>query len=102
MPETLIITKEEDLVLDDGAADGTSELIPAQLSLFDSVAIFKPVRGVEDIVAEEFPGGAMNLVRTGLDRSVENGACGTSQLCTKVRSLDFKFRDRVGWRKNNK
>ncbi len=85
MPETLIITEEEDLVLYDGAADGTSELIPAQLSLFDSVAIFKPVRGVEDIVAKKFPGRSMDTVRAGLDGSVENGARGTSQLGTEVR-----------------
>ena len=44
----------------------------------------------------------MNLVGAGLDRSVENGARGTAQLGTKVRSLDFKFRDRVGRRKNHK
>ena len=102
MPETLIITEEEDLVLYDGAADGTSELVPAQLSLFYSVAIFKPVRGVKDIVAKKFPGRAMNLVGAGLDRGVENGARGTAQLGTEVRSLDLKFRDRVGRRKDNK
>ena len=44
----------------------------------------------------------MDTVGAGLDRRVEDGARGTAQFGTEVRSLDLEFRDRVGRRKNDK
>src|ERR1019366_3449916 len=76
---TFVITEEEDLVLDDGAAAGSAELILAQLALLDSAVVFKPIRGIEFIVAEKLPGRAMEAVGAGFDGGVENRARGTAQ-----------------------
>ncbi len=43
----------------------------------------------------------MDAVRSGLDRSVENGACGTAQFGAEVRGLNLELRDCVDRRKND-
>ena len=100
--QTFVIAEEEDLVLDDGAAAGHAELIHAQLALLDSAVVFKPVRGIEFIVAEKLPGRAMEAVGAGLDGGVQNRARGTAQFGAEVRCLDLEFLDRVQRRKNDK
>ena len=77
-------------------------MILAQFALFDSRIVLKPIRGIEYVVAEKFPGRAMDTVGAGLDGGVENSARGTAQLGAEVRGLHLEFLDRVHRRKNDK
>ncbi len=89
--KTLIVTEKEDLVLDDRTANRSSELILPQLALVDVVVVFKPIRRVEDVIAEKFPGGAVDAVGARLDRGVQNSSGSSAKLGAKVPSLDFEF-----------
>jgi len=51
-------------------------LILAKLALFDSAGILEEVRGVELVVAEKFPGSAVEIVGTRFDGGVKNGGAG--------------------------
>src|ERR1035437_1442697 len=64
--------------------------------------VFKPIRGIEFIVAEKLPCRAMEAIGAGFDRSVENGARGTTQLGAEVSGLDLEFLDGIQRRQNDK
>ena len=53
--ETFVVAEKEDFVFDDRTTDGGSELVLAQLALFDSRIILKPVGSIELVVAEKLP-----------------------------------------------
>src|SRR5436309_10903377 len=52
---SFIVTKKENLVLDDGAAAGESELVLSKLAFIDVIKIFKIVRSIKLVVAKELP-----------------------------------------------
>ncbi len=70
--EAFIITEEENLVLDYGTAGGSSELVLAEFAFLDAGVVFKVVGGVEFVVAEELPCGAVERVGSGLDGCVQH------------------------------
>ena len=57
--QALVIAEEKGLVLLDGTTEGDSKLVLPIRTLLYTARVFKPVRGVHLIVAEEFPEGAM-------------------------------------------
>ena len=63
--------------------------------------VFKPVGGVEDVVAEKFPCRAVNAVGSGLDGGIQNGARGTAKLSAEICRLHLEFLDRVQRRKDD-
>ncbi len=90
----MIVDEEEELVLDDRAADGTAELIPAKLRL-EACAVYVvlcgeavlgrnergapgetvgPGVGVEDVVTDELEGVTVKLVGAGLDGDADDAA----------------------------
>ena len=77
-------------------------MILAQFALLDSAVVFKPISGVEFIVAEKLPGSAMEAVGAGFDGGVENRARGTAQFGAEVRCLDLEFLNSVERGQNNK
>ena len=87
----LIIEKEEDLVFDDGAAEGAAELVPAQ----GRVEGGEMVGGVEEIVAKEFEEGSVPLVRAGLGGGLEQGAGDGAELGVVVTGGYFEILERV-------
>ena len=62
---------------------------------------FKIVGGIELIVSEKFPTGAMETIGAGLDGGVENRGAGTSKLRAEVRGLNLEFLNRVDRRKDD-
>src|ERR1700677_3787885 len=73
-----------------------------QISLFDAAGIFKEVRRIEFVVAEELPTIAVKFVGSGFGGGVENRGARTSVLGAEVGGLDFEFLDGVEWRENDK
>src|SRR5215467_9581868 len=61
LSQSLIIEQEERAVLDDRAADSSAELIAVELAAFGQ----KEIARVELVVAQEFEGRAVKLVRAG-------------------------------------
>ena len=57
--ETFVVAEEEDLVLDDRAAGRGAELVLAEFAFGAPGVVFEPVGGVELVVAEELPCGAV-------------------------------------------
>ncbi len=94
--------KKKILFLMIGPPGSHSELILAQFASFDALVIFKPIGGIELVVAEKFPGRAVETVGAGLDGSVHDSAGGTTELGAEVRSLYLELRDRVHRRQNDK
>ncbi len=64
--EALVIAEDEQLVLDDGSAERTTELIAVELRLGG----VEERTGVERAVAEELEGRAVDLVGAGADGGV--------------------------------
>src|SRR6266480_3386981 len=86
----------------DGTAGRHSELILAIFTLFDVVCIFKKVRGVQLIVSEKLPYGAMQFVGALFDRGIENGSSGPAKLRAETGGLNLEFLDGIDGRKNDK
>ena len=70
----LVGYKKEQLVLDDWAAKGATNLVEAQLLLWHSELIVKEIVGVQLVVAEEVPDAAVPIIGSGLGYQVCDGS----------------------------
>src|SRR6185437_16540744 len=68
--DPLVAQRKERLVFSDRAGDHSAELVPAQ-NIFRKRSRTKIASGVQLVIAEEFPGAAMKLVRTGTDLQID-------------------------------
>ena len=85
----------------DWTAGGQSKLVLAVLALLNVVRVFEKIRGIELIVAEKLPDGAVQLVGAGFDSGIENRCPGAAEFGTEARGLNFEFLDSIDGRKNN-
>ena len=85
-----VIAEEEEFVLDDGAAEGGTELILTKnwLDWAEEIA------GVGLVVAEEVVGAAVELIGTGLGDDVDGGTGVASLVGREEAGLDFELADR--------
>jgi hypothetical protein len=84
-----------------GAAAGCAKLILPQLALGNAPVVFKPVRRIQLVVAEELPHRAVQAVGAGLDGRVQNRAGGTAQFGAEVRRLHLELLDGVQRRQDD-
>ena len=76
--KAFVIGEEEELVAavenvrnHNRATDGDTKLVLLKVALLNAVGIFEEVGGVQNVVAEKFPSGAVELVGAGLDGGVQ-------------------------------
>src|SRR4029077_14154753 len=89
--KTFVVSKEENLVLDDRPTEGDSVLILPQFAL---LAALEVIGGIQLVVAEELPGTSMELVRPRLDGGVQHSSTRPAELSTEIRGLYFEFLNR--------
>ena len=78
------------------ATDGEAELILAEFPLVHvSRRVLKKIGGVEFIIANKFPGGAVKLVGAGFDGGVQYGPAGAAKLRAEVAGLNLELLDRI-------
>ncbi len=63
---------------------------------------FEIVGGIQFVVAEKFPTGAVPCVRAGLDRGIQNRSARTAELGAEVCGLHPEFLNRVDWGQDDK
>ena len=90
--QTLVISEKERLVLDDGTAQGESELV---LFIRLLTADVEGVDCVEFFVAQELPHVAMDLIGARLDDRVHDGAVTASEFGAVGIGLDLELGDGV-------
>ena len=95
---SLVVGKEEGFVLavvnmwdNHGTANGSAKLILAELTLLDPTGVFKELGGVKFVVAQEFPNIAVELIRAGLDRSIQYRASPSAYIRRVVGGLQLEF-----------
>ena len=88
----LVVDEEEGVVLPEGTAEGAAELILAILALLDRVEV---VAGVEEVVAEELKGRAVEGVGAGLGGDEDGGASAGAVLGGVVEGEDVELLDGV-------
>jgi hypothetical protein len=66
LPQALVITKQEELVLDDRPANSAAELIPLETRLYAGRSLVKEIARVQLRVAIEPERAAVNGIRPGL------------------------------------
>src|SRR6476660_4985367 len=104
----LIVREEEQFTFDDRSAERSPKHIPTQLGLGQNSArrtsrIAVPPRvGVEDVVAEELEGIAVEAVGPRLNGGVYNSALKISELCRGVLRDDVKLLNGVRRRRESK
>src|ERR1017187_7871317 len=86
--QALVIAEEEGAILDDGAAERSSELIAAQRGNLGRIEL---VAGVECAVAEELVGVAVELVAAGTRDCVDDSAGGLAVVGGGVAGDDGEF-----------
>ncbi len=91
LAEAFVVTEEEGPIPEDRSADASAELVLAKLGL--GAAGLEDVAGVEDIVAEELVGAAVELVGAGAGNDVDDTACGTAGFGGVAVGLDGDFLD---------
>ena len=81
---------------------GSGELILAQLTFWHTAGVFEEISRIELVIAEEFPGCAVQFVRTGLNRGIEDCGSGATELRAEIGSLHFELLHRVDRGENDK
>ena len=74
-----------------GPPSSRAELILPILSFRNAARVLKEIRRIQCVVAEEFPGRAMELIRSGFDRGIQNGARRPARFGTVVIGLHLEF-----------
>ncbi len=98
---TLIVTKEERLVLEDRAAQGAAELILFEVRLGPARAVVEEVVGIERVVPHELEGAAAQLVGPRLDLQVHDAAERAAELRGVGRGLHLELVERVDAREDD-
>src|SRR5208337_980863 len=86
-----VIREEESFAAPNRAADGETELVLAIFAFGNASRIFKEVRCVQLVIADELPDSSVKLVGSSLDGSIQDSAARTSHLRTIVVGLDLEF-----------
>jgi len=102
---TFIVCEEEEAILQDGAAQGATELVADQDRLLRSTSEGVRRRGersdcVKDRVAEIVVSLAMEFVVAAANADVDDGTGGAAVLCAVVVGLNAKLGDSVGRGRN--
>jgi hypothetical protein len=82
--------------VEDGSADGSAELVLLEVGARLAVELREGIVGVEDVVADEFPGAAVEVVGAGFADEVDVGAGAASISGVEVGGLNAELFDGVG------
>src|SRR5215469_17712500 len=96
--QALEVAKEEALVAADWPSQSPAKLILLESTSRNMVAVIEECIRVEICITEKVPNIAVKLVRSGLDRSIDDGPGRHAKLGGIGSGLDAKFRQSVGWR----
>ena len=91
----LIGGEEKDAVSNDRAADVGAPLVLDERRRPDAAGVVEEGVGIENLVPQEFVGGAMKFVAAGLRGHVDDAAREAAELSTKVVGLNLEFLHRV-------
>src|SRR5262249_39498223 len=95
-----VIREEEEFVPPNGSAERASKLAPHHRRLRVGGGL-EEADCVQLRVAQELPGGAVELVRATANAGIDDGSGGTPELGAVVISIEPEFLDRVGRRLND-
>ena len=90
-PRSLIVEKEEGLVLPNGAANGSAKVVQPQGRSGVAVQVAEPVVRVQFVIAQELVQSAVKLVRARSGYDVDQGRAGEAEFRAEIRLLYFKF-----------
>ena len=93
LPVALVIAEEEQLVLDDRAADGRAELVALQAWALRKRRAEQKAGGVQIGVAEKLVSGAVKLVGSRFHDGVHHRAAHASVFGAVIAGDDFEFGD---------
>src|SRR5207247_3141718 len=100
-PPALVVHNEEGLALYDRAAQGSPELVLAELGLRPPCPVVEPVVGVQSVVAQELEGAPVELVAARLDLEVDHSAHGASELGREGAGLQLELVEGVQAREDH-
>ena len=92
----LIIKKEEQLILLDGATDCASKHIPTELVFWQTSEIVLPTIGIQNVVAEELPDIAVELVGSGLEGSANDSSLEIAEFSGRILRDEVEFLNSIG------
>ena len=92
----LVGTEEEETIFQDRSADRAAELILLHRRTRVALGLQKDVVGVENIVAEKLPDGAVKLIGAGFRDDFNVGAGIASKASVVHGGLDFELLDGIG------
>src|ERR1700722_240835 len=96
----LIVGEKEQLVFPHRTTEGAAEHVPAQAAAGQevswSVELVLPLVGVENVVAEELPRGAMELIGARFDGCVDDAALEIAEFSRSIGGNEVEFLDGVG------
>src|ERR1700684_3272336 len=96
--KALVGAEEEGAVVKDGSADGSAELILLEVGARITGELREEIVGVEDVVADELPRRAVEVVGAGFADEVDVSAGAATVGCVEVGGLYAEFFDGVGRR----
>src|SRR5690348_14704206 len=101
-PAPLVISKEEQLVLDDGTTQRAAKHIPAKLGRADGSGGIEPVFplvGVQGVVAEKFKHIAVEGIGSRFQRGVDDSPIEVSVLGGSILGDEIEFLNGIGRRR---
>ena len=88
---SLVVNKEEELILEDRSAESPSEHVPPQLVSGRSAEIIGPAVRIQFVIAKEFPDVAVVAIRARLDADADDSAFEVSELGGGVIGDEIEF-----------
>src|SRR5262249_31836231 len=88
---SLVAAKQEKLVADERTAGGSAELILAESREAAAGDVIEKIVGVENVVAEKFEYGAVEIVGAGFESGVDHRASVTPKFGAEVIVLHLEF-----------
>src|SRR4051812_21113849 len=96
LAQAVVVKKEEGLILENGAANSATVVVPAQWWNRIAIAVRKPVVGIEAAIAKELIYAPVKLIRTRAPDHIYHGAPRKPVFRTEIRLLNFKFFNSFG------